>query len=108
MKKMAISDWVALGVAGVLLKKGLERAAEEREQNVQEYRQYEEERRQDEAESVRQKDVDIKRKNTPCGFKDGIVYQEFTAIAHKVGKRIKRIKKVTVSGQCHLDKILKQ
>lgn len=94
---MAFSDWLIIGALGMLVKKGFASAAEEREQCEREYRQYEEEGQKREAESTRRNDVDAKRKSTPCKFRDGITYEDFSEIAHKAGKRIKRIKEVTIS-----------
>lgn len=95
---MDFSDWLAIGVVGLLIKKGLKNEAEEREQREEEYLQYEEKRQKCEAESARQDDIDAKRRNTLCKFKDGITYEDFSAIAHKAEKQMKRIKKVTISG----------
>ncbi len=94
---MAFSDWLIVGALGMLVKKGLANVAEEKEQREKEYRQYEEERQRRETESTRRDDVNAKRKNTPCKFGDGITYEEFSQIAHKAGRRIKRIKEVTIS-----------
>lgn len=44
------------------------------------------------------REVDKKRRKTPCYFEDGISYDEFIAIANKVGKKIKRVKDVSVNG----------
>lgn len=95
---MAFSDWLIIGALGMFVKKRLARTAEEREQREREYRQYEEERKKSEAESARRDDVDAKRKNTPCKFNDGITYEDFSEIAHRTKKRIKRIKEITISG----------
>lgn len=95
---MAFSDWLIIGAFGMFVKKGLESAAEEKVQREREYRQYEEERKKCKAESTRRDDIDTKRKNTPCKFKDGLTYEDFSTIAHKAGKRIKRIKDVTIIG----------
>lgn len=45
---------------------------------------------------ARLKDVKEKRQATICYFKDGITYEEFIAIASRIKKQIKRIKKVNV------------
>lgn len=95
---MAFSDWLIIGALCMFVKKGLTAAAEEKEQREREYRQYEEERQKSEAESSRRDDVDAKRQNTPCKFKDGITYEEFSELANKAGKRIKRIKEVDING----------
>lgn len=95
---MAFSDWLIIGALGMFVKKGLASAAEEREQREREYRQFEEERQKSEAESARRDDVDAKRKYTPCKFKDGITYEDFSEIANRAQKRIKRIKEINISG----------
>ena len=95
---MAFSDWLIIGALGMLVKKGIANAEEEKEQREREYRQYEEECQRRKAESTRRHDVEAKRKNIPCRFRDGITYEDFSEIAHKAGKRIKRIKEVTISG----------
>lgn len=84
---MTFSDWLIIGAFGMFVKKRLADVAEE-----------EKERKKCEVELARQGDVDEKRKNTPCEFKDGITYKEFLKIAHKAEKCIKRIKEVTISG----------
>ena len=48
-------------------------------------------------EFARRNEIDMKRKNTPCKFQDGITYEEFSNIAQKVGERIERIKNVIVT-----------
>lgn len=93
---MAFSDWLIVGALGLFVKKGIKSAAEEKERCEREYRQYEEEFQKYEAELTRRNDVNEKRKNSPCKFKDGITYEDFSYIAHKAEKRIKRIKNVTI------------
>lgn len=95
---MAFSDWLIVGAVGLLAKKGIENAAEERARQEAENRKYEEERKKREAESARRDDVNTKRKNTICHFKDGLTYEDFSSIAHKVAKRIRRIKTINVQG----------
>ena len=48
-------------------------------------------------EFTRRNEIDMKRKNTPCKFQDGITYEELSNIAQKVGERIERIKNVIVT-----------
>lgn len=45
-----------------------------------------------------QDDIDAKRRSAICRFKDGITYDEFSDIAYKSSKRIKRIKEITING----------
>lgn len=52
----------------------------------------------DECESARLADVSEKRENTPCRFVDGITYEDFSDIAYRVKKRIKRIINISISG----------
>ena len=42
--------------------------------------------------------VNEERKKTPCFFKDGISKEEFEKIARRIGKRLHRLKKITVEG----------
>ncbi len=49
-------------------------------------------------EAFRKDDVEEKRKNTPCRFRDGITYKDFSNIVYKIAKKIKRIKDIIISG----------
>jgi hypothetical protein len=107
---MAFSDWLVIGTVAYFIRKGAKYAdqqekelqqieEEEKELLVRELEQrvkYEEERKKHEAESNRVANISEKRKNTPCKFKDGITYEEFSSIAYKAGKRIKRIKETLI------------
>lgn len=42
--------------------------------------------------------VNAERNETPCYFKDGISREEFEVLARKAGKRIQRVKKITIYG----------
>ena len=95
---MAFSDWLALGIIGLIIKKQIARSERTKLLREQEYEEYEEERRKQEIELNRQKEVDAKRMRTPCNFDEGIAHEEFLTIVRSVGKSIKRIKKVTTSG----------
>lgn len=50
------------------------------------------------SENERIHSVNRKRKETPCFFKDGISREEFEKIARRIGKRLRRVKNITVEG----------
>lgn len=113
---MKVLDWLMLGGVAWFLKKRMNKMASEREQQEKEHRRREEEyikmqeekSREEEAlrkeENLRKKEdsrkdaVNDKRKNTPCLFADGISSEEFCDMATQIGKRLKRIKQVSVKG----------
>ena len=70
---MAFWEIVTIGAIGALIRKGIKNAEERAE----------EERR---------------RKNTPCGFTDGISREQFELIAKEAGRHIKRLIKLSVDG----------
>lgn len=93
---MRFFDWLILGGATLLIKKGVNVAAEERNQQHQHKMRIIEQRKQIQAASERMGDISVKRKNTPCFFNDGITRVEFKELAEKSMKRIKRIKQLSI------------
>lgn len=70
---MALIEWIAVAAVGGLIHKGIK---DSRARTAEEQR----------------------RKNTPCNFNEGITQQQFTEIAQRAGKHIKRLKKLSVNG----------
>ena len=95
---MAFSDWLIYAGAAWLLGKSISNAAEERERIEQKNREYEEEYKRTQAEYTRRSAVNNQRKNTPCLFTDGISYEEFSELAYKIGRKLNRVKTVSVTG----------
>lgn len=95
---MAFTDWLIIGGAGLLLKSGLKKAAADRAEAEAEHEAFMRDLKEREAEWDRRREVNRKRRNMPCFLGTGITYDEFTLIAKKAGKKIKRIKSVDVRG----------
>ena len=95
---MSFTDWLILGGVGLLLRSGLEKAAANRVEQEAEYATLMEDVKKHEDEWNRRHEVNLKRISTPCFFRDGISLDEFTDIANKCGKKLKRVKRVKVKG----------
>lgn len=95
---MFFLDCLIVGAIVLLVKKEIKNTEEERKRQEVKKRKYEEECKKREAESTRRDVVDNKRKSTICRFKDGLTYEDFLFITHKIAKRIKRIKTINVQG----------
>lgn len=104
---MTFTDWLLVGGAALLLKKGLQKETadyDEQAAYIAYLQDYYAKMRADEkaieeareAEFNRLSAVNMKRKAMPCSFCDGLTSEMFNTFAHRAGKRIKRIKSVTV------------
>ena len=101
---MSLTEWLVIGGVALLLKKGINAANED---YVRQVNQCNEMIRRLTSEELRRKAfVEREREKTPCFFKDGITSEDFCNIANKIGKKIRRIKSVSVSGaviQCTVE-----
>lgn len=94
---MALSEWILIGGIGLMLQLGLDKSTENQEMSKDDYKKLMNEMK-NENERNRRTKVNAKRKAMPCYFEDGISVNEFTSIANRCGKKIKRIRKVDVEG----------
>ena len=94
---MAISDLLIIGGAAWLIKEGLKKGSSNYDElDTLNYSNSDIDNQISELE--RRRKVNQKRKATPCYFKDGISAYEFERIALRVGKKIRRVKTVSVMG----------
>ena len=90
---MSFSDWLIIGGAALLIKNGMKKDAEAQE----EHKRYIAGLKEQEAEWNRRRAVNMKRRDMPCFFNDGLSSQIFEEMAQRAGKKIKRIKDVSVN-----------
>lgn len=94
---MSFSDWLIIGGAALLIKHGMKKEAANKKSADEEYYNYISDLREREAEWNRRSAVNSKRRNMPCFFVDGLSFTEFEEMAKRAGRKIKRIKDVTVN-----------
>lgn len=97
-KVMSFSDWLIVGGAALLIKNEIKKDAADREETEEAYNHYLEELQTREAEWDRRRSINAKRCSMPCFFNDGLTYEMFEKMAKRAGKKIKRIKDVSVWG----------
>lgn len=95
---MSFSDWLLIGGAALLIKNGMKKEAADRKKADEEYNRYMADLVSRQSEWERSRAVNIKRRNMPCFFNDGLSYSTFEEIAKRAGRKIKRVKDVTVRG----------
>ena len=95
---MSFSDWLLIGGAALLIKNGMKKEAADRKKADEEYNRYMADLVARQSEWERSRAVNIKRRNMPCFFNDGLSYSTFEEIAKRAGRKIKRVKDVTVRG----------
>ena len=83
-------------------KKEAEKEAQEAQRlakvQAQEAKKLAEERQKREQEYQRKRELEVLRKNTLCTFDDGISETEFAELAYSLAKKIRRVKRLSVSG----------
>lgn len=95
---MKFSDWLIMGGVSLLIRKGIEKAAADQEVAEDDYNSFMAELKSRENEWERTNSVNAKRREMPCFFNDGLSLSDFEEIAERAGRKIKRIKSVTVRG----------
>lgn len=95
---MSFSDWLILGGAALLIRNVMIKEAADREEAEEDYNRFmsDLETRQNELE--RSRSVNYKRRDMPCFFNDGLISSDFVEIAERAGRKIKRIKSVSIIG----------
>lgn len=95
---MSFSDWLIIGGAALLIRNGLKKEAADREEAEKEYKCFMDDFEAYENEWDRRCLVNSKRRGMPCFFNDGLTSSDFIEIAERAGRKIKRIKSVSVRG----------
>ena len=95
---MSFSDWLIIGGASLLIRKGIEKAETDQEASEDDYNSFMADLKSRENEWKRRLAVNAKRRGMPCFFNDGLSSCAFEEIAERAGSKIKRIKSVTVRG----------
>lgn len=93
---LSIFDCLLICGAGLLIKSGIDKARERKEEEEKEYEEFIEKLKQDEEEQNRRTKINNARKSVVCNFEEGISLEEFNTIAKKVAKKIKRIKNIDI------------
>lgn len=93
---MAFSDLLIIGGAAWLIKEGLKKSSSDDKDELPDFVSNDTENGVSEWE--RSRIVNQRRKATPCFFKDGLSEEEFKDIASRVGKKLRRVKSVSVRG----------
>ena len=95
---MGLFDWLIIGGAALLIRNGLKKEAADNEAAEEDYNHFMADLETRENEWERSRSVNSKRRAMPCFFKDGLTSSDFIEIAERAGRKIKRVKSVSVRG----------
>ena len=95
---MSFSDWLIIGGAALLIRNGMKKEASDREEAEEDYKRFMADLEARENEWERICAVNSKRRGMPCFFNDGLTLGDFIEIAERAGRKIKRVKSVSVRG----------
>ncbi len=95
---MSFSDWFIIGGVALLIKNGMKKDAADREEAEEEFNRYMVDLQAQESEWNRTRAVNSKRRDMPCFFNDGLLFETFEEMAKRAGRKIKRIKDLSVCG----------
>ena len=93
---MSFSDWLIIGGTALLIRSGMKKDAADRKEAEEEYNRYMNDHESQESEWNRCKAVNKKRQDMPCFFDDGLSFEIFEEMAKRAGRKIKRVKDVSV------------
>lgn len=95
-EKLTLSDWLVIGGVGLLIKSGIDKAREEREEKEKEYQQIMEELKENEIEQERKRVINNVRKDIICNYNEAVSFEDFERISKNIGSKINRIKDIKI------------
>lgn len=107
-EKLSIFDYLFVCGTGLLIKSGIDKARERKEDNERTYQEYIKELARQEEEQNRKSQINDIRQSVICNFEEGISLEEFYTIARKTAKEIKRIKNVDIDNGIITCKVVSQ